>query len=255
LAILTPVADEKAKVLESYLRMTEALLDAMDAASRGGETEDVWRFTSYKTYMRKANELIDQVHAVEPITAPVDRFDMSKVPSLGDTVLPQQRDMFEMARANLQILKAWLSNRVDPKDKQVVGIADFLQANLRRATLTRPEREKEVQDTIEQLFIGRGMEKGLDYDREVGRVKVSAKEVIPDFVLPLLDTAIEVKLLKEPTGIGRVIDEINADIQAYSKDYKTIVFVVYDLGVLRDEVEFRRDLESTDGIKVIVIKQ
>lgn len=249
------MGDQKEKQLESVLRMTEAVLEAMQSATRSDSAEqDVWRFASYAAYMRKSNDLVEMAASIEPIAAPVDRFDMDQVPGIGSTVLIQQREMFEMARANLQILKAYLASRVDPKEKQVVGIADFLQANLRRASLTRPEREKEVQDTIEQLFVGRGMEKGLDYDREVGRVKVSAKEVIPDFVLPLLDTAIEVKLLKEQGGIGRVIDEINADIQAYSKDYKALVFVVYDLGVLRDEVEFRRDLESADGIKVIVVK-
>jgi REase_DpnII-MboI len=120
--------------------------------------------------------------------------------------------------------------------------------------LTKPAREKDVQNTVEQLFIGRGMEKGIDYDREVGRVKVSTKEVIPDFTLPPLDTAIEVKLLRDPNVVSRVIDEINADIQSYSKEYKTTVFVVYDLGALRDEVEFRRDLESSDGVKVVVVK-
>ncbi len=235
--------------------MSEALLDAMESATAGSSSEpDVWRFTSYGTYMRKYNDIVNLVQALEPIAAPVDRFDMSAVPRLGDTILPQQREMFEMVRANLQILKAYLANRVESKEKQVVGIADFLQVTLRRATLVRPEREKEVQDTIEQLFIGRGMEKGIEYDREVGRVKISSKEVIPDFVLPLLDTAIEIKLLKEQSAVGRIVDEINADIQSYSKIYKSIVFVVYDLSVLRDEVEFRRDLESAGGIKVIVIK-
>jgi hypothetical protein len=117
-----------------------------------------------------------------------------------------------------------------------------------------PERERDIQDAIEQLLIGRGLEKGLDYDREVGRVKVSSKEVIPDFILPPLETAIEVKLLKDQRHVGPLIDEINADIQAYLQGYKAVIFVVYDLSVIRDELEFRRDLEITDGIKVIVVK-
>ena len=36
--------------------------------------------------------------------------------------------------------------------------------------------------------------------------------------------------------------------------YRAMVVVVYDLGVLRDEVEFRRGLETVDGVKVIVVK-
>jgi hypothetical protein len=44
------------------------------------------------------------------------------------------------------------------------------------------------------LLIGRGFTKGIDYDRETGRVKVSIKEVVPDFVFPKLGLALEVKL-------------------------------------------------------------
>ena len=154
----------------------------------------------------------------------------------------------------MRILKAYLENRVNPKEKRVVDIADFLQANLRRAMHARPERERDVQDTLEKLLIGRGLEKGVEYDREVGRVKFSSKEFIPDFILPTLETAIEVKLLKEQREVGGLVDQINADIQAYLQKYRRVVFVVYDLGVLRDEVEFRRDIETTDGVKVIVVK-
>jgi hypothetical protein len=231
--------------------MTEALLDAMEAAVKG---TDVWRFASYRTFMRRSNDVVEHTASIEPIDAPVEIYKIDKVPTLGNTIGIQQQDYFEMVRANLQILKAYLSNRVDPKERRIGGIADFLQANLRRAILEQPARERDVQNAIEQLLIGRGLEKGLDYDREVGRVKVSSKEVIPDFILPPLETAIEVKLLKDHGGIGRVVDEINADIRAYSQGYKAVVFVVYDLGVLRDEAEFRRDLETADGIKVIVVK-
>ena len=51
-----------------------------------------------------------------------------------------------------------------------------------------------------------------------------------------------------------MVEEISADITAYKKQYERILFVVYDLGVIRDEVEFKRDIEMTDGVKVIVVK-
>jgi hypothetical protein len=248
------MTDKIEEQLESCLRMTEALLDAMDAAVRSSAPDDVWKFPSYRTFLQKSNDIVIMVKAIEPMIAPVDIFDMEKVPSLGDTIPMQQQSYFETARANLQILRAYLANRVEPKQRRVIGIADFLQAHLRRAMLHLPERERDIQDAIEQLLIGRGLEKGLDYDREVGRVKVSSKEVIPDFILPPLETAIEVKLLKDQRHVGPLIDEINADIQAYLQGYKAVIFVVYDLSVIRDELEFRRDLEITDGIKVIVVK-
>ncbi len=247
--------DETERRLEGCLRITEALLDAMNAAVRSADPADVWRFASFRQFMRKANDLIGMINAIEPIAAPVDTYNMDAVPGPMDTIGMQQQELFEAVRTNLHILRAYLLNRVHPKSERISEIADFLEANVRRAVLVRPDREKDVQDVIEQLLIGRGLEKGLDYDREVGRVKVSAKEVIPDFVLAVLGAAIEVKLLKEATALGRMIDEINADIRAYSQKYNAIVFVVYDLGgAIRDQAEFRRDLEATGGVKVILVK-
>ena len=117
-----------------------------------------------------------------------------------------------------------------------------------------PNNEKEVQDTFERLLIGRGLQKGQEYDRETGRVKISSKESIPDFILPRLQEAIEIKLIKERRRIGEAIDEINADIAAYSKIYDHLLFIVYDLGQIKDEVEFRHDLESAPNVQVVVVK-
>lgn len=253
-ATISAVTDAEAH-LESCLHIAEALLDAMGDAIRATDPGDPWRFTSYKQYMRKYNDLLASVTTVEPISAPVDRYNLDAVPGFGDTIGMQQQNYFEDVRANLTILRAYLQNRVNPKSERIAGIADFLEARLRRAMLQRPDREKDVQDVVEQLLIGRGMEKGLHYDRESGRVKYSAKEVVPDFVLLELSTAIEVKLTKDSTRLGITIDEINADIQSYRKVYDVLVVVVYDIGgIIRDDAEFRRDLESTDGVRVLVIK-
>lgn len=235
--------------------MAEALEDAMEGVVRRANPSDVWRFASYKQYMRKYNDLAIMANSLERVEAPIDFYDLDKVQGSTNTIAMVQQELFESVRANLSILRAYLQNRVEPKADRIAGVADFLAANLRRAMLQRPEREKEVQDVIEQLLIGRGMEKGLNYDRESGRVKVSAKEVIPDFNLPDLRTAIEVKLVKESTTVGNTIDELNADIQAYKTAYSDVVFVIYDVaGKIRDDSEFRRDLEAVEGVRVLVVK-
>lgn len=51
-----------------------------------------------------------------------------------------------------------------------------------------------------------------------------------------------------------MVDEINADIAAYSKGYRSLFFVVYDLGYIRDEIEFRHDLETAGNVSIIVVK-
>ncbi len=137
---------------------------------------------------------------------------------------------------------------------EVVALRDFLQARLRSVLLKRPEKERDVQDALEQLLIGRGMQKGQDYDRETGRVKVATKELIPDYIFPKLGLALEVKLIADPPRTKAVIDEINADIVAYGRKYSRLLFLVYDMGFIRDEVEFRHGLENDERVSVIVVK-
>jgi len=50
------------------------------------------------------------------------------------------------------------------------------------------------------------------------------------------------------------VDEINSDIRAYGAVYERQLYVVYDLGVIRDETEFKHDLENVPGVAVIVVK-
>jgi hypothetical protein len=98
------------------------------------------------------------------------------------------------------------------------------------------------------------MTKGNDYDRETGRVKTSGKESVPDFIFPILNLCLEVKLSDSKERLRAIVDEINADIRAYSTRYDRQLYVVYDLGIIRDEAEFSRDLEDAPGVSVIIIK-
>lgn len=124
---------------------------------------------------------------------------------------------------------------------------------LRGAIFQKPEKELDIQNAIEILLNGRGLSKGLDYDRESGKFEFSGKEYIPDFIIPKMNLCIEVKLLREGRK-SKMIEEISADITAYRKEYQRILFVVYDLGVIQNETEFKRDIEMVDGVKIIVVK-
>lgn len=211
-------------------------------------------YSGYRDYMRKSNEILDKVQAIVPVDAVVDRYDLSKVGNAFDTTTIQQKNMFEMAYTNLSILRGFLEQKLDLHLDQIESLNLFLQANLRRMIFDEPEKELQVQNAIEQVLIGRGMVKGLDYDREVGRVKVSVKEVVPDFILPRLGLVLEAKLVKDRAKSKAVVDEINADVQAYGKAYSFITFVVYDMGAIRDEAEFKAGIDNANNISVIVVK-
>lgn len=151
-------------------------------------------------------------------------------------------------------LIALLEKEIDFIDDEYTNLENFIKTRLRSTIFSPPEKEKEVQNAIETLFVGKGWNKGIDYDRETGKFEFSGKEYIPDFIVPKLSLCIEVKLLKEGRK-SKIIEEINADITAYDKEYKRQLFVVYDLGVIRDEIEFKRDIENAkDDIKAIIVK-
>ncbi len=59
---------------------------------------------------------------------------------------------------------------------------------------------------------------------------------------------------KSADKLKAIVDEINADIRAYSTVYERQLYVIYDIGTIRDEEEFKRDLESAQGVHVIVVK-
>ena len=242
------------KKLKEYLLYANALLDSMrESVNRSGD--NLWKFISFKTYMRKYNELVTNVARQTEVDAMLDYYDLDKIPSEYDTAGVQQQTHFESVYSNLSILKSFLESKLDLKHDEIRNLRDFLQSNLRKAIFQQPERELEVQNAIEQLFIGRGLSKGVDYDRETGRVKVSIKESVPDFILAKLNLALEVKLVKDKTKAKAVVDEINSDIRTYSLKYSRQMYVVYDLGAIRDEDEFKSGLENKEDIIVIVIKQ
>lgn len=51
-----------------------------------------------------------------------------------------------------------------------------------------------------------------------------------------------------------LIEEINDDILAYKTKYGNILFVVYDLGCIRDTERFAATFEQSEGVLVRAVK-
>jgi hypothetical protein len=230
-----------------------ALLAAMDA-SRRSRTDDPWLFSSFKTFMRKYNELVRLTQSVMNIDAPVDLYNLDKVPSAFDTVTIQQRIYFDEVYANLSILKAFIEANGGITEVEAENILNFLKANLRKAVHNDPGHERDVQNAIENLLIGKGMQKGIDYDRETGRVKHAGKESIPDFVFPNERMVLEVKFCNREGKLPALVDEMNADIVAYSTTYERVWFLIYDIGLIRDEDEIIQGLQKSENVKCAIVK-
>lgn len=249
------MGEQSKKLLREYLLWAVALQRSMEVALQGEDPANIWKHGGYKQFARKYDQILTEVAANVKLPPILDRYNLDKIPGAGDTVAFQQKEIFEGVYANVSLLRSLLEGKIGIIENETIALRDFIQSRLRSAIFRPPEIEREVQDAIEQLLIGRGLQKGQDYDREIGRVKISVKEVVPDFVMLRLSLAIEVKLVKTAARVKEIVDEINADIAAYSKRYTSLMFIVYDLGYIRDEVELRHDLETQGNVAILVVKQ
>jgi hypothetical protein len=213
------------------------------------------RFSSFRNFAAQYNNLAQNVTDLLGVDERTfAHYDIDNMPGWADSVWPHQKQVVESVLLNTTMLLSYLECSSDFSNDEFSNIENFIKTRLRSAIFDKPDKELQVQNAIENLFLGKDWSRGIDYDRESGKFEFSGKEYIPDFIIPKLNMCIEVKLLRDGKK-SRIIEEINADVTAYSKKYERQLYVVYDLGVIRDEVEFRRDIEKAkDGIKVVIIK-
>lgn len=238
--------------LQKSYKNALALLDTMKFTYLS-DNNKISQYGSFSIFLRKYNQITKCVAKYLDVSL-LDYYDEEKIPNPFDLTWPQQKNIFDGILTNLGLLISILENHLDIKQNKIQGLKDFLSSNLRKAILETPNGEKEIQDKIEILLIGKGYNKGIDYDRETGRVKVSIREVIPDFIFQKLGLALEIKFTKDKTKTKSIVDEINADIRAYGKDYSNLIFLIYDIGTIRDENEFKNDIDNEDNIQVIIVK-
>lgn len=130
-------------------------------------------------------------------------------------------------------------------------IIDLIRLNLRPAIYDDPKHEREVQNALETIFRARS----LDFRREKDTVPYSTTHYIPDFTFNRIGLAVEVKLCKDNDREKDMIREINDDIVGYGVRYDRSVFVVYDLGFIRDVAKFSEDIEANPNVHVLIVKK
>lgn len=241
---------ETIKVLIAQLK---GLRDESEMILLNQTSAEIGRYVSYKMLAITYNDLAESASKLLNVQSLFYRFNIEQIPGMNDTTWGFQKSVVEQVLLNSKLLLAALEESGNFADDEFDNLSDFLQSRLRSAIFTKPDREVEIQNAIEILLTGKGLSKGLDYDRESGKIEFSGKEYIPDFVISKMGLCIEVKLLREGRK-SSIIEEISADITAYKKKYQRVLFVVYDLGVIQNVTEFKRDIEAADGVKVIVVK-
>ena len=135
-----------------------------------------------------------------------------------------------------------------------IPITDAIEKRFRKQFDTPPSDEKEVQVQLRKFLDANGYQQGRDYERESGKFQFAGREYIPDFVLKESKTALEVKFLKDRAKKSKIIEEMNADCSAYTKEYDSLIFLVYDIGCISDTEQFKRDFEGKGNVRVLVVK-
>ena len=137
-----------------------------------------------------------------------------------------------------------------PESSTLLKVINLTEHKLRKLIREIPKKELEIQDSIENLFIGAD----ILYSRENESIEYSSKTYRPDFTIKQLDLAIDVKLCAREGREKEIIAEINDDILAYQTKFGNLLFVVYDVGQIRDSERFTKSFEAHDNVMVRVIK-
>ncbi|MCJ7559594.1 hypothetical protein MUO79_03115 [Candidatus Bathyarchaeota archaeon] len=140
-----------------------------------------------------------------------------------------------------------------PKEaSEILKIVSLVENNLRKVVRNKPTKETEINDALEALFIGAGLDG--EFTREKEHIIYSSKTYIPDFVFKQVETIVETKFCDSEGRKKEIIGEINDDIVAYQTKYANLIFVVYDMGIIRNIDEFRESIEKQKSVIVKIIK-
>lgn len=130
---------------------------------------------------------------------------------------------------------------------KIIGLST---SKLRKLIRETPSKEKDVQDKYEDLLTAQDIE----YAREFPRIEYSSKQYVPDFSFENIGLAVEIKLCKNAGDEKAFIGQINDDILAYKTKFDNLLFIIYDLGQIRDEETFKSSFESHSNVIVQVVK-
>lgn len=214
---------------------------------------DYMLYGTYPVYVNEYNILLGHTYKLlgkeaQELFQPID---IGKYINPADTLGSFWKTYLDLAVVKLNSLTAYLQSKIPTVQKELQGVLDFIDANLRSSIYADLRNEKELQNIVETMLRARA----YDFQREKVTIPYSSKLYIPDFTFEVLHLALEMKLCTSQTKMKEIIDEINADIPSYQTKYENVIFVVYDLGFIRDVAEFKGSIERNLNIYVSIVKK
>lgn len=148
-----------------------------------------------------------------------------------------------------EISEVYSGENTAEEASDLIQIINLGEKKLRKLIRETPTKEKQVQDKYEDLLIAND----INYSREFPYIVYSSKKYVPDFSIEKLDLAIEIKLCKKDEKL--LIAQINDDILAYKTKFRNLIFLIYDIGQIRDIDKFKDSIELHEDVIVQIIKE
>lgn len=175
---------EETRKIKVLLNQIRALRDTIQSILDNKESVEYARYSAFRDMASIYNDLSKQAKTLTKMSSVHYSFNTDKMRGYVDILWPESKGILEQVLVATKMLYATLEGDIDFADDEFDNLENFLKSSLRTVIFNRPEKEIEVQNAIESLFLGLGMNKGTDYDRETGKFKFSEKEFIPDFIIP-----------------------------------------------------------------------
>lgn len=167
------------------------------------------------------------------------------------TQMNQAKGLLFAAKDQLEqceISEVYEGKNTSTEASELIRIINLGEKKLRKLIRVVPEKEKEIQDRFEDLLLAND----IAYSREHPHIEYSSKKYIPDFSFPRINLAVEIKLCKnDEKGL---IAQLNDDILAYKTEFRNLLFIIYDLGQIRDIETFKNSFELDSDVIIQIIK-
>jgi len=182
---------------------------------------------------------------IDPFTSVFESFH-------GISVIPKLATMVEQAIGVYEHLKKDTGLVRLPTTREAIDLEGALERALRpHFRKGPPGSEREVQDAVEDVL----HTLGIEFHREKETVPVGPRASKPDFTIPGLELALEVKLARGNHSPSQIQEEISADVALYRTRWQRLLFVIYDLGVIDDPYRMRQENVKHFGVSVVIVKQ
>jgi len=149
-----------------------------------------------------------------------------------------------------ELTEVYNAKDTGPEASLILKVLRLAENQLRKVIREKLDNERQVQDAFESLLIGAD----IPYGREVDSIEYSSKTYTPDFSLTKISLAVEIKLCSRSGREKKIIAEINDDILAYQTKYQNLLFIVYDLGYIRDKDRFCSSFEEHQNVTIKIVK-